>query len=384
MSIRLNAETIRWAAERSGFTVEQLNMKFPKLQDWIEGTRDPSVKQLSKLATTLHIRYFELFSEQRPDYGLQIADFRTVDDGGHAKDPSPELYDTVSMMTERQEWLRNFFAHENISRVPLVGSFRNRPMNHKTALTLAAEFHRVLGLDEIWAARCKTVIEARKLLKDAIEACGISVVINGIVGDNTRRALDVDEFRGFVLADSIAPIIFVNGRDARSAQLFTLVHELTHLAFAQTGVSNPSYEDEADMDVERFCNAVAAEFLVPGESLMVEQDLLSHDAYRWVKQIAASRKVNFIVVARRAHDIGLLSDESFFELCRHYRGEDKGVSDAPSFGGNYFKSKQYRLGSVFGDAVFEAVNNSYLSYLDAYYLTGLNAPNFKNYFEEVS
>lgn len=70
MSIRLNAETIRWAAERSGFTVEQLNMKFPKLQDWIEGTRDPSVKQLSKLATTLHIRYFELFSEQRPDYGL--------------------------------------------------------------------------------------------------------------------------------------------------------------------------------------------------------------------------------------------------------------------------------------------------------------------------
>ncbi len=382
MAAQLNPEIVNWAVKRSGLSEDYLPNKYPKYNQWLDGTWNPTVKQLKEVANVLHVRLCELFSDSVPDYDLQIADFRTIDDA-QAKQPSPELYDTIDMMLARQIWMKDYFEFEGYSPVAFVGSYKDRPMNYETAVLLAADMHSRLGLNGTWASQCKTVDSAFKTLKNRIEMMSVSVVVNGVVGDNTSRSLDVDEFRGFVLADENAPIIFINGRDTKSAQIFTLIHELCHLAYAQTGVSNASDDKDPSEDIELFCNIVAAEFLVPAALLKGDWIKDSRDNYTKIKKTAAARKVNFIVVARKARDMELVSQEEFFCLYNQYKSDLPPAKKRTGDGGKFILNKQYRLGNVFSDAVRTAVGTNYLDYRDAYDLTGMKAPTFKKYFEEV-
>ena len=76
--------------------------------------------------------------------------------------------------------------------------------------------------------------------------------------------IDARVFRGFALADPVAPFVVVNEKDSRTAWSFTLLHELAHLWLGQTGVSG--YDGEAE--VEKFCDAVAARFLLDPQELL--------------------------------------------------------------------------------------------------------------------
>jgi Zn-dependent peptidase ImmA (M78 family) len=379
----LNPEVLEWAVRRSGLSHKQILKAFPKYPCWLDGSWKPTVKQLRDFAGKTHISVSELFANSLPDYALQITDFRTVDDAP-AQDPSPELFDTIDAMLSRQDWMRGYFLHEGFAPIDFVGSYTNAPLTDDVRSRIVEDLHALLKLDHDWAASCKGVADALKDLKNSIEASGISVVINGVVNDNTHRVLDVSEFRGFVLSDRIAPIIFINGRDTKSAQIFTLVHELCHLAFFQTGVSNAADDEETDIVMERFCNSVAADFLVPAGIIADQWEEYSSDPYSKVQAIARTCKVNFVVVARKAKDTGLITEGTYFTLYRQYKSEVPVEVKSGKSGGNYFYNKQYKLGAVFSDAIRTAVRSDYLSYRDAYDLTGMSAPSFKQYFEKVA
>lgn len=77
----------------------------------------------------------------------------------------------------------------------------------------------------------------------------------------------MSEFRGFALVDEYAPLIFINGADFTSAQMFTLIHELVHIWIGEGGVSNFEVMQPLPIEIERYCNAVAAEVLVPRAEL---------------------------------------------------------------------------------------------------------------------
>ncbi len=387
---RLNPRVLEWAVRRSGLDDEQVIKAFPKYPGWLDGSWKPTVKQLRDFAAKTHVSVSELFADEVPDYALQIADFRTVDHAP-AHEPSPELFDTVDAMLGRQGWMRDYFLHEGYAPVDFVGSYQGAPLSDEVRDRMVEDLRSLLSLEEGWAASCRTVADALRTLKDRVEAAGISVVINGVVNDNTHRTLDVSEFRGFALSDSVAPLVFVNGRDAKSAQIFTLVHELCHLALFQTGVSSASDDGDAGLaperpnsPAERFCNSVAADFLVPTSVLMAHWEEDGPDQYAKVRTVARACKVNFLVVARKARDLGLMADDGYAALCRRYRDEKPAEPKAGAGGGDYFRSKQYKLGSVFSDAVRTAVHSDYLSYRDAYDLTGMSAPAFSRYFDEVA
>ena len=381
MATSLNPDVLRWAAKRSGLSLDQIKKPFPKFEQWLDGTWTPTIRQIRNFAKMTHVSVSELYGENLPDYALQIADFRTVNNK-LASNPSPALFDTIEAMLNRQDWMRDFFVHQGYQILPFVGSYQGKPQDEATAFSLAAQLHDITKLGIDWAASCRTVDDALRTLKGAIEAIGISVVINGVVGDNTRRPLDVEEFRGFALSDAIAPIIFLNGRDAKSAQIFTLVHELCHIAYAETGVSNAPEDAPASLSVERFCNKVAAEFLLPAAQLKAIWATASGGPYKTLQAITRTFKVSFETAAFKVEDSQLITHESCMELVERYRAE---LPDRPksSSGGNYYNTKQYRLGAVFSDAIITAVRSGYVSYRDAYDLAEMSAPSFKQYFEKV-
>jgi Zn-dependent peptidase ImmA (M78 family) len=227
-----------------------------------------------------------------------------------------------------------------------------------------------------WAKDVPTWEDALRHLRERIESAGVLVVFNGVVGNNTHRKLDADEFRGFALVDEYAPLVFVNNADFKSAQIFTLIHECAHLWIGSSGVSNFEKLTPSDHAVELWCNAVAAEFLVPKQELRsVWQHLPLDDR---IGSVARNFKVSRLVVARRALDLDLINWDTFISLYEESRTKSAGGE-----GGNFWNSQNVRIGRRFGSAVIRAVKEGRLLYRDAYHLTGLNGDTFDRYVAEM-
>ena len=262
--------------------------------------RQPTLKQLEKLAKATHTPFGYLFLPEPPEERLPIPDFRTVTDAARRR-PSPDLLDTLYTMRRRQEWLRETVVEHGMKSLAFVGSARLSDEPE----AVGREMRRTLGLDGGWAAQVRTWQEAVGELRRAIERLGVMAVINGVVGNNTHRPLHVEEFRGFALADPYAPLVFVNGADAKSAQMFTLAHELAHIWLGTEGLSGFESLMPGGSDVEDWCNAAAAELLVPAVELRARWASVRREANRF-DTVARAFKVSPIVAARRALDLRLV------------------------------------------------------------------------------
>ena len=124
-----------------------------------------------------------------------------------------------------------------------------------------------LRLPDDWAEARSGWRDALSFLRNRLDEVGVLVIFNGVVGNNTRRKLDPNDFQGFALVDEYAPLVFVNSADYIAAQMFTLAHEVAHLLIGETGLTLFDKLVPADHKTERFCNQVAAEFLVSQEEL---------------------------------------------------------------------------------------------------------------------
>ena len=221
--------------------------------------------------------------------------------------PSSNLIETVQTMQRRQAWMRDNLIEQGHVELSFIGSL-NRHAHLETA---AAQIRNALQLPEDWTSQYRAWEDALQALRDAAEAVGVLVAFNGVVGLNTHRPLDPTEFRGFVLCDVYAPLIFVNGADAKSAQMFTLVHELAHLWLGYSGLFNLVAMRPHNDQREQYCNRLAAEFLVPGRKLAARWQEASETESPY-KTIASWFKVSPLVVARRALDLGLIGKSDFF------------------------------------------------------------------------
>ena len=368
----VNPELLRWARERAGVAQEYLAAKFKKLPEWESGDTQPTLKQLEAFARAVHVPFGYLFLREPPDERLPIADFRTVADTATTR-ASPDLIDTLYTMQRRQAWLREHLVENEAE--PLV--FAASACLADDPVAVGREMRRTLGLDEGLAAGVRSWQDAVNELRRAIERLGVMAVINGIVGNNTYRRLSVAEFRGFALADRYAPLIFVNGADAKSAQMFTLAHELAHVWLGEGGLSGFENLLPGGTEVEDWCNRAAAEFLVPSRELRELWMQVRRERHPF-EALGRSFKVSPVVAARRAMDLKLIERSAFFEFYgRHIDREHRGGA-TPS-GGNFYNTQNARVGKLFATHVMGAAMGGEIGFREAYELTGLRGGTFQDY-----
>ncbi len=371
--VAVSENILRWALKRSDRTVRDLQKRFPRLEEWIAGKTDPTLRQLESLAraTLTPLGYF--FLSEPPEEQLPMPHFRTIRKRT-TKGPSPNLLETVHIMQRRQSWMRENLIEQG--QEPL--SFINTARISQGINLVAEKIRKALGFSPSWASKERNWTEALRTLRESIESAGIMVVVNGVVDNNTSRKLDPDEFKGFVLVDDYAPLVFVNGADGKASQMFTLAHEIAHLIFGSSAAFDLRNMLPANDPTELACNQVAAEFLVPESELRQRWTAIKKDTETF-QRIASIFKVSSIVGARRALDLGLISKREFLEFYSAYQSDERRTAARRPDGGNFYATQNMRVGRRFASAVIIAAKEGKLLYSDAYKLTSLYGKTFERY-----
>ena len=361
--VDVKPELLRWARERARLDLAALVRRYPKYLKWERGTARPTLKQLESFARTSRVPVGYLFLPEPPIEEVPIPDFRTVGDSAIAR-PSPEMLDTVYLCQQRQDWYREFARVEGEGPRRFVGSASVA----SDIVTTAAHMRCALGFDLDERRTLPTWSAALRRFGEQAEALGVLVMISGIVGNSTRRRLDPEEFRGFALADPLAPVAFVNGADAKAAQMFTLAHELAHLWLGESALSDVAVRPTPVHRVEAWCNSVAAELLAPGEAVRAAHDA-SADLNSETRRLARRFKVSTLVVLRRLKDTGALGDDEFRVA---YRDEVECLNARPAAGGGSFHpTLRVRVGRRFGHALVTSTLEGRTSFSESLRLLGI-------------
>ncbi len=369
--VDINKNLIEWAIIRDGHEIKEYLDANPKVKQWLTEDKKPTVKQLEDFSRKIHVPFGYLFLKEPPKEELNFPFFRT---GKEATDQvSLNVYDIVQQVQKRQDWLSEYLQEEDHEPLEFVGKF-----NLETPFKeIVNDIRKTLGLQTNWAGYHNTWERALEFLTIQIEEIGIVTNFSGIVGNNTRRTINVNECRGFVLVDDFAPFMFINSADAKAAQMFTIIHELAHIWIGQSAGFDMQKLLPADDPIELLCDKVAAEFLVPQDYLLSiwqeEKDF---------QKLNRVFKVSPIVVARRALDLSLISKNDFFSFYNNYINQINNLKLNRGSGGNFYATAKKRVSLMFASFVNNAVKEQKILYRDAYKLTGLKGDTYANFIKE--
>jgi len=348
----------------------QIKNKYPKYETWIKGEDYPTYNQLVDLSKMFHIPFGYFFLEKLPERKYPIPHYRTIQNGGFK--PSNELLETVLLAQKIQEWAKDILLDWGQEKLPFCGKYKD---NYDIARVIE-ELKKIFEIEHNWASNKSTWTEVLNYLIEKAEDKGIFVIRNGVVGNNTRRKLNVDEFRGFVLYDEIAPVVFINNNDAISAKIFTLIHEVVHILIGQSASFDLRNLQSANNEIEQFCDKCTAEFLVP------EKEIRNiHTQKKDLEELARHFKVSQIVILRRLLDTSLITQQEFYNQWKKlYKIENKTTQ---SSGGNFYHTIYNRLGKRFLYVLNNAVKNNTILFRDALRITNLSPKTYDNLLKSI-
>lgn len=371
-------ELIRWARERAGLDIDALRGKsgLAKLPEWERGEARPTWKQLESFAKRTAVPFGMLFlPEPPPREDLPIPDFRTVG-SEEVERPSVELIETIHTMQLRQAWMRDWLIEDGAEPLQLVGSLDTSAAPEEAA----AAMRKDLGLAANWLLGRRSSHRAPlAVLAEHAEKAGLLVMSTGKVGMNTHRPLRVAEFRGFVLLDEYAPLVFINAADAETARLFTLAHELGHVWLGREGIVDPAAGTHRTPPGEAWCNKTAAALLLPSANFQRawKPDL---DPMEQAAKLAKRTRLSQMVVAVRAADLGLAPRA----VARSLMEGPQPVSpeQTRSGGGDTYRSLQASLGERFATRLAQAFEAQRIPPTVAYDLTRTTRKTFDAFLEK--
>jgi len=366
MRVTVAPELLTWASDRAGLNADLLSRHFPKYEEWLQGVTQPTLKQLESFAQKTHVALGLFFLPEPPQEQLPIPDFRTMD-ALSITEPSSDLLETIYLCQQKQDWYRDYQQTQGFDTVDFVGSATLAA----GVIETAAKISQLIQFESAQRQQVRNWTDALRLFIDQIESQGILVMVNGVVGSNNKRKLDPQEFRGFALVDRIAPLIFINGSDTKAAQIFTLAHELAHIWLGESGLSDiQSNDTDTESQIERWCNQVAAELLVPladiSQHYKAENPLTME-----MDRLAKRYKVSTLVILRRIYDLGVISPETLWKTYHEELARLKKLARLGDGGGDFYRTLGVRASKRFINALVNHTMEGQTLFRDAFKMLGI-------------
>ena len=352
----VNPEILVWARETAGLTPQEAVRKLgirdtrkatalQRLAGYESGAEDPSRPLLTRMSKQYRRPLLTFYLPAPPPKGDRGADFRTLPNEVPARQAA--ILDTlIREMRARQSMVRD--ALESDDDAALLPFIASRTIADGRPAVLDA-LRRLLSIDLNDYRHQRNVSAAFDFLRDAAERQGIFVLLKGDLGSH-HTAIELEIFRGFSIADEMAPFIVINDRDAHAAWSFTLLHEIVHLILGQTGVSGQRAENE----VERFCDDVASEFLLVGdeiEKINIKNIGEINVIAERISEFADQRRISRTMVAYRTYRAGAITQSQYNELSQKFREEwrqqraiQRAQRQTQDGGPSYYVMRHHRLG----------------------------------------
>ncbi|MFN3973358.1 MAG: ImmA/IrrE family metallo-endopeptidase [Gemmobacter sp.] len=367
MSIQeaINPAVLVWARETAGLSIEEAAHKIgltsgtrgtadEKLTAMENGERAPSQAQLTKMAAAYHRPLLALYMAEPPRTADRGEDFRTMRTPV-APQEAARLDALVRDVRTRQSILRDMMEdEEDAEQIEFVGSL---PVSTPIAQA-AYRIKTALGIEDDRSFR-KGMREPQDLfaeLRRRTESLRVFVILLGDLGSH-HTAISPKVFRGFAVADNLAPMIVINDQDAKAAWSFTLIHELAHIFVGNTGVSGLPTTAEPrtpSARIERFCNDVAGEVLLPDQALAhVPRLATAADVMQVTEALCREWHISKAMAAYRLWRERKTDAETYGDVVRilgeqwqRQRDSEKAKNRDSESGPNYYIVRRHRLGDA--------------------------------------
>lgn len=370
----INPEVLRWARETAGLTHAQAVKKLKisatrdkrpedRLKAIETGREQPEPPILKKMAKYYHRPLITFYLEKPPrtsDYGV---DYRKISNDVSAEQDA-YLKILVRDMIARQGIVNSLLEEDDATEVDFVGTISQREGKHHALEKLRVTI-------ELESPITKPVRDFKKL-RDLVEKLGVFVLLQSDLGSH-HTSIDTSTFRGFVLADRLAPFIVINGNDASTARSFTLLHEMVHLLLGDTGISR--FDTHAGEE-EQFCNDVAGEYLLPSANVaIVEVASFEVDEFlNFLGDLSKDWNLSRLLIAYRLYRMGKIERtlyEQVAEIIKQQWQDSKRQKDASKVVIDYSVMKKNRLGNSLVNLVERYIGEGVLSTTKAAVVMGV-------------
>ena len=341
----INPDIVRWARERSGYTLEDvatsLNRDVETISDWESGEQAPTYVQLEKLADKYKRPVAMFFFPEPPhetDFVGQLA-LRSSE----IEQLDPGIRILLRQARARQLSLMELNMEANPAETKIFRDLHAQLGDSPTELAQQTRAYLDISVDT--QAGWNSAKEALGNWRENVEEKGIFVF---------KAAFQNDSVDGFCLVHEQFPVIYLNNSRSSVRQIFSLFHELAHLLLGKNGITrgvNPTGEQ-----IEVFCNQFASEFLVPYSDLEIH---LNHPIYNdaAIEELASYYKVSRPLILLKLVDRGIFTSDDYRQKTDQWNEEyesrlERGVGAESPGGGNYYNTHAVYLGYRFMDLAF--------------------------------
>jgi len=380
----LNPEIFTWARDTAGLSPDAAARALgfndtrdrsatERLKALEAGDEEPSRSVLLKMAKAYRRSLLVFYLSGPPRPGDRGHDFRTVP-GAPPPQYHPILDALIRDIRGRQTIVRALLEEIEPRPLDFIGSASMDDSTHHLANRITERLR--FSLPEF---RAQATLQASfRYLRENIEATGVYLLLLGNLGSHHTN-VEPDIFRGFAIADPIAPFIVVNDQDARAAWSFTALHELVHLWLGTTGISGGSFETQ----IERYCNDLAGEILLPATDIRTLAHLHNaplDDAIEVISTFAERNKVSRAMVAYKLLQARTVSAATWQDLANHFRlqwiaSRERSQTKASEEGPSYYVVKRHRLGNALLDTVRRSLAEGMLTPTKAAQVLGVKPRN---------
>ncbi|MCH4132052.1 MAG: ImmA/IrrE family metallo-endopeptidase [Companilactobacillus sp.] len=354
LRIPVDGKVIQWAIDNGEKNDEDLLKKY-SINKWKNAKNKsdyPTFNQLQGFSRDTKIPFRYLIKSSIPEENNDFVKYRTVNNSDVL--PSRKLVDTIHQMESRQAWMKQYLLEQKTNH---KFDLLNQLSVNIDPISASSNVIDILNLSSVYQS-FMTDDDFFSLLKNRISDYGVLVMQNGIVGSNTQRPLNVDEFRAFVLIDDIVPLIFINSKDSKTAKIFSLIHEFIHILLGNNEILNVS--PDVDVKDERWINTVTINVLMPKERVLkiVNWNDSPEDN---VRKLSRKFHTSILATSIRTVELNIFSQK----IVDWAQVEQKNAlaNKKSSSGGNFYNNAVSRVDLNFANAVIsdEATGNMPLS-----------------------